>query len=71
MVLDASASMGAVVDGEALRDRAVAEVRDRSEKLPRRSRVTLVQKRWALPGPALDSTTPFSLRIVSIVRTVL
>jgi hypothetical protein len=50
VVLDSSASMGAVVDGRTLRDKAVELVRERIDALGRGSRVTLVRSG---PRPSL------------------
>jgi hypothetical protein len=55
VVLDASASMAARVDGASARERAVALVGERIDALPARSRVTLVasgRRPTVLAGPA-------------------
>lgn len=57
VVLDSSASMSAVVDGESFRDRAAAQVMDCFDRLGRKGRVTLVGSGFEpriLGGEALD-----------------
>ncbi len=55
VVLDSSASLGAVVEGREVRERALDEVKERIDGLPRGSRVTLVRsgpRPMLVAGPA-------------------